>query len=78
MKGKSLDTALCQVVKVAEIGIYHKHFVLAAFLAFKNITSDSIKDAIIALDDYLTRWIISMLNSRVVFRALVAISKHFG
>lgn len=72
LKGKSVDTALHEVVKEAEKALYHNQYALAAFLdiegAFNNVTTEAIREALnsLGVDNALIRWIGNMLNSRIV------------
>lgn len=72
LKGRSVETALHEVVKEAEKAIHHKQYSLAAFLdiegAFNNVTTKAIKESLISLgvEDFLVRWIVNMLENRTV------------
>ncbi|WP_443057095.1 RNA-directed DNA polymerase [Streptomyces sp. IBSBF 2390] len=72
IKGKSVDTALHEVVEEAEKALHHSQFTLVAFLdiegAFNNVTTDAIETSLfsIGVKQCLVKWIINMLNSRLI------------
>lgn len=72
LKGKSVETALHEVVGTVEKSLNIKEYTLAAFLdlegAFNNVKIESIKSALVDFNIHggVTRWITNMLGSRVI------------
>ena len=72
MKGRSVDTALHNSVRIIESSLEHNQYTLASFLdiegAFKNITLDAIVNSLIRIrvDNSVCQWISLMLRSREI------------
>ena len=72
LKGRSVETALHEVVGTIERSLHFKEYTMAAFVdiegAFNNVESTAITGRLRALgvDDWMTRWIESMLDGRII------------
>lgn len=71
-KGRSVETALHEVLRPIEHSIHFKQYALAAFLdiegAFNNISTESIQTALaeLGVEAGISRWIVSMLSTRII------------
>lgn len=69
IKGRSVETALHEIMKTAERSIHHKQYSLVAFLdiegAFNNVTTDAIEESLyeLGIEHNIVSWIVNMLNS---------------
>ena len=72
LKGKSVESALHDVVSYIERGLLQREYTMAAFLdiegAFNNITIEAIEESLVSLNisRLLVEWITLMLSSRVI------------
>lgn len=72
LKGKSVETALSDVVCNIEKSLHYKEYTLASFLdiegAFNNIYSDSIHEALVktGIESDLVNWLMQMLLDRQI------------
>lgn len=71
-KGKSVETALHEVVGAIEKSLRNKEYTLGTFIdiegAFNNVTTEAVCDALVesGVDNYICRWIHKMLKGRVI------------
>ena len=83
LKGKSVETALHEIVEIAERSIHHKQYSLAAFLdiegAFNNVTTDAIERSLNALgaEASIILWVVNLLNSRSVVSTIGNYTSNF-
>lgn len=72
LKGKSVETALHDVVSIIERNLYYREFTLASFLdiegAFNNVETASIRNALekAGAEGAIVDWIDNMLKSRII------------
>jgi hypothetical protein len=72
LKGKSVESALHEVVSIIERNLHEKEYTLAAFLdiegAFNNVQVEAIERALeqLGVEQMITNWIIKMLKSRII------------
>lgn len=72
IKGRSVETALHEVVSTIEYSLNHKEFSLATFLdiegAFNNVESDAIEEGLreAGVADHISSWIMQMLSTRQI------------
>lgn len=72
LKGKSVETALHDVVSLIEKNLHYEQYTLSAFLdiegAFNNVENASIKNALedIGVERPIVDWIDKMLKSRII------------
>jgi ribonuclease HI len=72
LKGRSVETALHEVVGIVEKSLHFKEFTLAAFVdiegAFNNVDGAAITNRlqVLGVEDWATAWIGAMLRGRII------------